>query len=208
MYSKNTKEHVFHFRIVLQTLGDHQLYAKFSKYEFWLNKVVFLGHVVSRDGIFVDPRKLEVIVNWEQPKNITEIWSFLDLARYYRWFVEHFSLISAPLTRFTQKWIKFEWDEKCEQSFQELKNRLIIALVLTLPTIGAEYVVFSDMSRQGDEPITQSRAKKIEEAMAGLVQSTWAKLAHSPSKASTFKMGFKEEEPALIHMIQAKEELA
>ena len=79
VYLKNAKEHAFYLRIVLQTLRDKQLYAKFSKCEFWLNKVVFLKHVVSGNGIFVDPRKVETIVNWEQPKNVTKIRSFLSL---------------------------------------------------------------------------------------------------------------------------------
>ena len=73
VYSKNVEEYVFHLRIILQTLRDKLLYAKFFKCEFWLNKVIFLSHVISRNGIFVDPRKVEVIVNWEQPKNFTEI---------------------------------------------------------------------------------------------------------------------------------------
>ena len=107
-----------------------------------------MGHVVSGDGIFVDPRKIEAIVNWEQPKNVSKIRSFLGLAGYYRRFVKHFSLIAAPLTRLTKKSVMYEWDEKCEQSFQELKNRLITAPVLVLPTVGVGYVVFSDASRK------------------------------------------------------------
>ena len=77
VYSGNAKEHVYHLQIVLQTLKDRELYAKFSKYEFWLNEVVFLGHVVFGNGIFVDPKKVKTIVNWEQPKNVIEIRSFL-----------------------------------------------------------------------------------------------------------------------------------
>ena len=73
VYFKNAEEHAVHLRIILQSLRDKQLYAKFSKCEFWLSEVVFLGHVVSREGIFVDPRKVEAIVGWEQPKNVTEI---------------------------------------------------------------------------------------------------------------------------------------
>ena len=80
VYSKSAEEHALHLQIVLQTLRDRQLYAKFSKCEFWFNEVIFLGHVVSGDGIFVDPRKVKAIVNWEQPKNISEIRSFLGLA--------------------------------------------------------------------------------------------------------------------------------
>ena len=90
VYSKNAKEHAFHLRIVLQTLRGHQLYAKFSKCEFWLNELVFLGQVVSGNGIFVDPRKVKTIVNWEQPKNLTEIRSFLGLVGYYKRFAEYF----------------------------------------------------------------------------------------------------------------------
>ena len=148
MYSRNVEEHAFHFRIVLHTFRDRLLYAKFSKYEFWLNEVVFFGHVVAGNGIFMDLRKVKAIVKWEQPKNITKIRSFLGLAGYYRRFVEHFLLISASLTRLTRKKVKFEWDKKCEQSFQQLKNRLITTFVLTLSTIGVGYVVFSDASRQ------------------------------------------------------------
>ena len=114
VYSKSADEHAFHLQVVLQTLIDKQLYAKFSKCRFWLNEVIFLGHVVSGDGIFVEPRKVEAIVNWEQPKNVSKIWSFLGLAGYYKQFVEHFSLIDAPLTRLTKKGVKYEWDEKCE----------------------------------------------------------------------------------------------
>ena len=84
VYSKDVDEHAIHLRIVLQTLRDRGLYVKFSKCEFWLNEIVFLGHVISGAGIFVDPRKLEAIVNWEQPKNVFEVRSFLGLARYYR----------------------------------------------------------------------------------------------------------------------------
>ena len=98
VYSKNAEEHTFHLMIILQILRERQLYAKFSKCEFWLNKVVFLGHVVSRNVIFVDLRKIEAIVNWERSKNVTKILSFLDLVGYYRRFVKHFSLIASLLT--------------------------------------------------------------------------------------------------------------
>ena len=84
VYSKNVEEHAFYFQIVLQTLRDRQLYGKFFECEFQLNEVVFLGHVVSGNGIFVDPKKVEAIVNWEQSKNVTEIRSFLGLTAYYR----------------------------------------------------------------------------------------------------------------------------
>ena len=91
------------FRMVLQTLREHQLYAKFSKCEFWLDQVAFLGHVVPKDGIRVDPKKIEAIIDWPRPTTVTEVRSFLGSAGYYRRFMKDFSKIAAPLTRLTQK---------------------------------------------------------------------------------------------------------
>jgi hypothetical protein len=105
----------------LQRLRDKRLYAKFSKCEFWLDKVIFLGHIVSKDGISVDPKKVEAVVKWERPTNVHEIRSFLGLAGYYRRFVEGFSKLSGPLTALTRKNAHFLWTDECEQSFQELK---------------------------------------------------------------------------------------
>ena len=109
----------------------------------------FLGHIINRDGIVVDPEKIKAVVEWPTPKSVTEIRSFLSLAGYYRRFFEGFSKIAGPLTRLTQKGVKFEWDDRCEQSFQQLKERLVTAPVLALPTSGEEYVVYSDASIQG-----------------------------------------------------------
>ena len=82
-YSKNADDHALHLRIVLQTLKDRQLYARFSKCEFWINEVVFLGHIILRAGIFVDLRKIKAIIDWEQPKNVSKVRSFLGLVGYY-----------------------------------------------------------------------------------------------------------------------------
>ena len=89
-------------------MHEKQLYAKFSKCEFWMDKVAFLGHVVSKEGIFVDPKKIEAVVSWERPTNITEVRSFLGLAGYYQRFVEGFSMIAFPLSKLTRKHAKFE----------------------------------------------------------------------------------------------------
>ena len=133
IYSKNEEEHEAHLRQVLQRLSVEKLYAKFSKCEFWLNKVIFLGHVVSDEGISVDPSKIEAIISWKQPKSVTEIRSFLGLVGYYRRFVEGFSKLAGPLTALTRKGQKYVWTERCEESFQELKRRLTTAPVLTPP---------------------------------------------------------------------------
>ena len=105
-------------RIVLQLLRDHQPYAKFSKCEFLLTEVRFLGHVVSESGVSVDPDKVEAEMTWERLKSVFEIRSFLGLAGYYRRFIEDFSRIAAPMTRLTRTEVKFEWDDRCEEAFQ------------------------------------------------------------------------------------------
>lgn len=149
IYSKSIKQHKKHLQIVLQILRDAQLYAKLSKCKLWLDKVGFLGHIVSVEGVSIDPQKVEAVLNWEQPTCVTEIRSFLGLASYYRRFVENFSRIAAPLTKLTRKGVKYIWTEECEQSFQDLKNRLTSAPVLVLPDDSGEYVIYSDASRQG-----------------------------------------------------------
>ena len=115
-------------RIFLQALRDHQLYDKFSKCEFWLTEVKFLGHVVSVSGVSVDPEKVDAILSWERPKSVFKIHSFLGLVGYYRRFIEDFSRLVAPMTGLTRKEVKYEWNDPCERAFQELKKRLTSAL--------------------------------------------------------------------------------
>jgi hypothetical protein len=98
VYSKNEEEHAEHLRIVLQRLRDHKLYAKFSKCEFWLDSVKFLGHIISNEGISVDPSKVQEVMEWRPPKSVHQIRSFLGLAGYYRRFVPNFSRIAKPMT--------------------------------------------------------------------------------------------------------------
>jgi len=108
IYSKSDDEHSHHLRIALNILRENQLYAKFSKCEFWLREVSFLGHHISKEGIYIDPVKIQAILDWERPKNVTEIRSFLGLAGYYRRFVKEFLLLASSLTKLTRKGVKFE----------------------------------------------------------------------------------------------------
>lgn len=101
VHSKYPKEHAQHLMIVLQTLREHQLFAKFAKCEFWLSQVAFLGHLVSKEGIQVDPNKVEAVQKWPQLSIVTKICNFLGLIGYYRWFVKDFSEIATPLTKLT-----------------------------------------------------------------------------------------------------------
>ena len=109
IYSQSKGEHKDHLWVVLQLLRDHQLYAKFSKCEFWFTEVRFLGHVVSTSGVPVVPEKVEAMMSWEKPKSVFEIGSFLGLAGYYRRFIEDFSRLAAPMTKLAWKEVKFEW---------------------------------------------------------------------------------------------------
>ncbi|XP_062099744.1 uncharacterized protein LOC133805580 [Humulus lupulus] len=138
------EDHAEHLTIGLQTLRDHRLYAKKEQCDFWMTEVKFLGHVISQEGITVDPAKIDSILQWERPKSVTEIRSFIGLAGYYRRFVENFSRISMPLTKLTRKNLKFVWDDSCEEAFRELKQRFTTAHVLTMFDSDEPYVVFTD----------------------------------------------------------------
>jgi hypothetical protein len=115
IYSKSESDHDEHLRLVLQKLRDNQLYAKYSKCEFWIGEVSFLGHIISNEGISVDPAKVKEIVVWSIPTTVTEIRSFLELAGYYRRFIEGFSEIAKPMTSLMEKGREFNWDEKCQK---------------------------------------------------------------------------------------------
>ena len=104
---------------------------------------------MTKDGISVDPGKVNAVSNWRRPNIVTEIRSFLGLASYYRRFIKGFSKIALPLTSLTQKVVKFEWSDDCECSFQELKNRLVTAPILTIPSGSRGFVVYSDAFHQG-----------------------------------------------------------
>ena len=134
---------------MLKTLEEHKLSVKFKKCEFWLEKVDFLGHMVSQEGISVDPTKIEAIVNWLRPTNVSEVRSFLGMAGYYRRFVEGFSKLAMPITKLLKKSNEFEWTEECENSFRELKKRLVIAPVLAIPEGDKGFVVYSGAPKKG-----------------------------------------------------------
>nr|XP_025638506.1 uncharacterized protein LOC112733681 [Arachis hypogaea] len=117
IYSKTEEEHAKHLQTVLQILKERKLYAKLSKYKFWKSEVKFLGHLVSKQGIAVDPAKVEAVMEWNRSTSVTEIRSFLGLAGYYRRFIKGFSQIALPLTKLTRKDAPFVWTSECEESF-------------------------------------------------------------------------------------------
>jgi len=108
-----------------------------------------LGHVVTNEGVSMDPQKIEAMTNWPKPKNPTEVRSFLGLVGYCHRFMQNFSKIATPLTNLTKKVTRYEWTEQCEEAFQELEKRLTSALILALPTTDKDFEVYSDASRSG-----------------------------------------------------------
>jgi hypothetical protein len=135
IFSKTMEELEEHLRLVLEKLRSIQLYAKFSKCEFWLTDVAFLGHVISAGGVSVDPGKVKDVLNWMPPTTASEIWSFLGLAGYYCQFIKDFSKIAKPMMKLLEKNKAFEWTKECEVSFEELRKRLTSAPVLVLPDL-------------------------------------------------------------------------
>ncbi|GJT49449.1 putative reverse transcriptase domain-containing protein [Tanacetum coccineum] len=161
IYSKNKQEHEEHLKLILELLKKEELYAKFSKCEFWIPKVQFLGHVIDSQGIHVDPAKIESIKDWASPKSPTEIRQFLGLAGYYRRFIEGFSKIAKPMTKLTQKKVKFEWGDKQETTFQLLKQKLCSAPILALPEGSEDFIVYCDASIKGLGAVLMQREKVI-----------------------------------------------
>jgi hypothetical protein len=117
VYSRSEEEHKEHLRLALQKLRENRLFAKLSKCEFWMKQDAFLGHVISKGGISVDPCKVQDVLSWSAPTSVGNIRSFLGLARYYRRFIEGFLKISKPMTVLLKKDKKFEWTSACEASF-------------------------------------------------------------------------------------------
>jgi hypothetical protein len=148
-YSKSDSDHEEHLRLVLQKLRDKQLYAKYNKCEFWIDEVPFLGHIISNGGISVDPAKVKEIVEWSIPSTVTEIRSFLGLAHYYRRFIEGFFKIAKPMTSLLEKGREFKWDWKCQDSFNQLKLRLMSPSVLVMLDLQKGFDIYCDVCGQG-----------------------------------------------------------
>jgi hypothetical protein len=149
IYSKSEEEHAQHLWVILQRLRDHQLYAKFSKCAFWLKEVLFLGYVISAEGIAIDPSKVQEVLDWKSPKSVTQIRSFLGLAGYYHWFIPNFSKMAKPMAQLFEKEAKFKWSPQCEEAFLTLKKLLTTTPVLAQPDIEKSFDVYCDASGTG-----------------------------------------------------------
>ncbi|WVZ54125.1 hypothetical protein U9M48_004978 [Paspalum notatum var. saurae] len=161
IYSKTEEKHEEHLRLVLQKLREHKLYVKFSKCDFWIGEVKFLGHVISNGGITVDQSKVSEVQNRKIPEDVKGIRSFLGLAGYYRRFIEGFSKIAKPMTALLEKNIKFQWTSACQKAFEELKKRLTTAPVLTFSDMHKPFSVYCDASRLGLGCVLMQEGKVI-----------------------------------------------
>ncbi|GKD87256.1 putative reverse transcriptase domain-containing protein, partial [Tanacetum coccineum] len=161
IYSRNKEEHANHLRIILELLKKEKLYAKFSKCDFWISIVQFLGHLIDSQGLHVHPAKIEAVKNWASPTTPTEIRQFLGLAGYYRRFIKDFSKIAKSLTELTQKNKKYIWGEDQELAFQLLKQKLCEAPILALPEGNDNFVVYCYASHQGLGDVLMQREKVI-----------------------------------------------
>ncbi|GKE99857.1 putative reverse transcriptase domain-containing protein, partial [Tanacetum coccineum] len=161
VYSKNKQEHKENLKQILELLKKEELYAKFSKCEFYIPNVQFLGHVIDNKGIHADPAKIESIKDWASPKSPTEIRQFLGLVGYYRRFIEGFSKIAKPMTKLTQKKVKFVWGDKQEAAFQLLKQKLCSAPILALPEGREDFISYCDASKKGLGAVLMQREKVI-----------------------------------------------
>ncbi|GJX86499.1 putative reverse transcriptase domain-containing protein [Tanacetum coccineum] len=150
-----------HLRIILELLKKEKLYAKFSKCDFWISIVQFLGHLIDSQGLHVDPAKIEAVKNWTSPTTPIEIRQFLGLAGYYQRFIKDFSKIAKSLTELTQKNKKYIWGENQESAFQLLKQKLCEAPILALPEGNDDFVVYCDASHQGLGAVLMQREKVI-----------------------------------------------
>jgi hypothetical protein len=149
VYSKSMEEHEDHLWIVLQHLWENQLYAKFNKCEFWIKEVPFLGHMVSPEGIMVDPSKVKEVLDWKPPTTMSDVRSILGLAGYCRRFIPNVSKIANPVTELMKKENKYVWSDACDEAFKHLKKLLTASLVLAQPDTTKPFDVYCDASGTG-----------------------------------------------------------
>jgi hypothetical protein len=150
IYSKNRDEHEEHFKLVLQLLREHQLYAKFSKCEFFQKQVHYLCHVIF-EGVAVDPDNIRSIMEWPTPKDVSDINSFMGLVGYYRRFIKGFSKIGCPIISLQKRGVKFTWTSECEERFQGLKYLLTHAPMLKIADPNDDFLVCTNACKEGLE---------------------------------------------------------
>jgi hypothetical protein len=162
IYSSSLEEHAEHLRKVFQRLRENKLYAKREKCEFGVTKVDFLGHRITQEGLKMDDHKVKAILDWEPPKLVPALRSFLGLASYYHKFIKNFAKIAAPLTNLWKKsTVTYEWEEACDEAFKTLKGILVKAPVLKLLDFDKEFQIHSDASDFAIEGVIVQEGKLV-----------------------------------------------
>jgi hypothetical protein len=147
IYSGSLEENAEHLRKVFQRLRENKLYAKLEKCKFGVAEMDFLGHRITQEGLMMDDHKVKAILDWEPPKSVPALRSFLGLASYYRKFINNFAKIVAPLTNLLKKSnVTYEWEEACDEAFETLKGILVKASVLKLLDFDKDFEIHSDAS--------------------------------------------------------------
>lgn len=167
VFSKTPEEHEQHLRTVLAILRKHEFKAKLAKCQFNRTELHFLGHIISQEGLKVDPRKVKVIREWPVPQDMHKVRSFLGLANYFRRFIQGYSSLVAPLTSLTSAKVPYRWTDECQAAFEGVKHALTHAPVLKLPELDKPFIVWSDASIHGtgavllqdDRPVAYTSAK-------------------------------------------------
>ncbi len=176
IYSSSLEEHAEHLRKVFQSLRENKLYAKLEKCEFGVTEVDFLGHKITQEGLMMDDHKVKAILDWEPPKSVPALRSFLGLASYYRKFIKNFAKIAAPLTNLLKKSaVTYEWEEACDETFGTLKGILVKAPVLKLPDFDKEFEIHSDASdfAIGGVLVQEGRPVAFESKKLGETERRW-----------------------------------
>ncbi|MCO5610779.1 hypothetical protein L7F22_065020 [Adiantum nelumboides] len=198
IYSKTIEEHKEHLKVIFQALRDNKLYVNQKKSEFFLQEIQYLGHIISKNGIRMDPAKLEVIKDWPNPRNLHEIRSFIGMCAYYRRFIEKFSLIAGPLHDLTKKNVKYVWTEKRQQAFDTLKQKLISQPVLALPDLSKPFEVQCDacgdclgavLLQEGHAIAYESRRLSSDEQILGIYEKELLAVLHALDSWKHYLLG-------------------
>lgn len=149
IFSRTFKEHLSHLQDVFNRLRRYELQAKISKCQFVAKQLVFVGHLVSAEGITPDPAKINVVKEWPVPRSTTDVRSFVGLCSYYRKFIDHFATIAAPLHVLQSNQVKFHWEQAHQVAFDKLKQALTTAPLLTMPDFEKPFILQTDASKTG-----------------------------------------------------------
>ncbi|MCO5588021.1 hypothetical protein L7F22_041975 [Adiantum nelumboides] len=198
IYSKTIEEHKEHLKVIFQALRDNKLYVNQKKSEFFLQEIQYLGHIISKNGIRMDPAKLEVIKDWPNPRNLHEVRSFIGMCAYYRRFIEKFSLIAGPLHDLTKKNVKYVWTEKRQQAFDTLKQKLISQPVLALSDLSKPFEVQCDacgdclgavLLREGHAIAYESGRLSSDEQILGIYEKERLAVLHALDSWKHYLLG-------------------